>query len=236
MTTVGIMQPYFFPYVGYFQLINSTDLFVIYDDVQYTKKGWINRNKVRDDQGCAKQITVNVNRASEKSLIREISISSDYSRKKMKAKLDGFYAHSIFRDEANQILFPMIDFTSQSLFEYLQNSISQLLNVLQIPSKLLVSSNIGDFTSLKKQQKVIAINKILQSTSYLNPQSGIPMYEPEVFSEDNIALKSFVSEVHNDDKIFQDNAEIPLSIIHSLYTSGLEATKNKVRLGKVITQ
>ena len=43
---LAIMQPYFFPYIGYFQLIKSVDEFVIYDNIQYTKKGWINRNRI----------------------------------------------------------------------------------------------------------------------------------------------------------------------------------------------
>ncbi len=50
---IAIMQPYFFPYIGYFQLIESVDLFVLYDNIKYTKKGWINRNRfLRDGSDC----------------------------------------------------------------------------------------------------------------------------------------------------------------------------------------
>ena len=47
--TLGIMQPYFLPYIGYWQLLSAVDQFVVYDNIKYTKKGWINRNRFLRD-------------------------------------------------------------------------------------------------------------------------------------------------------------------------------------------
>ena len=71
---IAIMQPYFFPYIGYFQLINAVDIFVFYDDVNFIKKGWVNRNNVLVN-GQAKLITVPLEGASQNLLINQINLT-----------------------------------------------------------------------------------------------------------------------------------------------------------------
>ena len=81
---VAIMQPYFFPYIGYFQLINAVDKFIIYDDVNYINRGWINRNQVLIN-GKESYITVPLKDASQNKLIKDITISIETNwQEKMK--------------------------------------------------------------------------------------------------------------------------------------------------------
>ncbi|HNY56500.1 MAG TPA: WbqC family protein, partial [Chitinophagales bacterium] len=77
---VAIMQPYFFPYIGYFQLINTADVFVVYDDVNYINKGWINRNNILVN-GKAALITLALKNASQNKLINETELSDDVKNK-----------------------------------------------------------------------------------------------------------------------------------------------------------
>ncbi|MDR6194877.1 WbqC family protein [Siphonobacter sp. SORGH_AS_0500] len=74
--TLAIMQPYLFPYIGYFQLLNAVDKFVIYDDVAFINRGWINRNSILNN-GKAQLFTVPLKEASQNKLIHEISIDTD---------------------------------------------------------------------------------------------------------------------------------------------------------------
>ena len=77
--TIGIMQPYFMPYIGYWQLLASVDIYVIYDDVNYIKKGWINRNNILVNND--KQLfTISLNGASQNKLINEITIADDFTK------------------------------------------------------------------------------------------------------------------------------------------------------------
>ena len=70
---LGIMQPYFFPYIGYFQLIRAVDVFVVYDNVNYIKKGWINRNNILSN-GKSQRITLPLEHASQNKLINQIEV------------------------------------------------------------------------------------------------------------------------------------------------------------------
>ena len=76
---LGIMQPYFMPYIGYWQLIGAVDKYVIFDDVNYIKKGWINRNNILVN-GNKKLFTISLHNASQNKLINEIAIADDFEK------------------------------------------------------------------------------------------------------------------------------------------------------------
>ena len=82
---IAIMQPYFFPYLGYWQLMNIVDKFVIYDDVNYIKRGWINRNRILVE-GKPFYIHVPVMKASQNKIINEMEVFVDSSLRKKELK------------------------------------------------------------------------------------------------------------------------------------------------------
>src|SRR2546421_3494048 len=101
---VAIMQPYFFPYIGYFQLISSVDLFIIYDDIKYTKKGWINRNRfLRNGADCV--FTVPVRKDSDFLDVKDRLLARDFDRIKLVNQLREAYRRAPHFDEA----FPIVE-------------------------------------------------------------------------------------------------------------------------------
>ena len=77
--TVAIMQPYLFPYIGYWQLIHAVDTFVIFDDVNYIKKGYINRNNILVN-GQKQTFTLELMSASQNKLINDIDIGNNIEK------------------------------------------------------------------------------------------------------------------------------------------------------------
>ena len=139
---VGIMQPYFLPYIGYFQLIASVDKFVIYDNIKYTKKGWINRNRMLQN-GADKIFSVSLAKASDQLDIVEREISSDFSRQKLLSQIRGCYLKSPYFEEVWPLIESIVLFPDDNLFRYIQNSIMLVCDYLDIDTEVIVSSSVA---------------------------------------------------------------------------------------------
>tara|TARA_Y100001938_G_C8070442_1_gene422745 strand:+ start:1254 stop:1928 length:675 start_codon:yes stop_codon:yes gene_type:complete len=187
---IGIMQPYFFPYIGYFQLINLVDEFVIYDNIQYTKKGWINRNKIFND-GASRFMTLPLKKTSDYLNIidREISPTWKNDRKKILNLIRSSYAkapefNNVYPAIENCLMYP--DF---NLFNFLLNSIKCINSLLAIDTEITISSSIKIDHNLKSQDKVISICKNLQADTYINSTGGTLLYDKREFLVQGINLK-----------------------------------------------
>ena len=112
---LGIMQPYFLPYIGYFQLIKAVDKYVIYDDVNYIKKGWINRNNILCN-GQAHLFSISLRGASQNKLINEIEISDDFS--KFRKMIELSYRKAPYFEEVFKLLNSIIDYPNKNLFSF----------------------------------------------------------------------------------------------------------------------
>ncbi len=182
---IGIMQPYFFPYLGYWQLINIVDKYVVYDDVAYIKSGWINRNNLLIN-GQAHLVTLPLKDASSFKNINEIEI--DESRKdKVLKTIQMAYSKSTHYEE----IMPIIEslFLNNSNIAVLNyNSIIEINKYLDINTEIILSSTLNKNNMLKAQDKVIHINKILNSTNYINAIGGQELYDRETFKQNNIVL------------------------------------------------
>lgn len=188
MNTIGIMQPYFFPYIGYWQLINAVDRFVIYDNIQYTKKGWINRNYyLRNNRKTL--FSINLEKASDYLDIRNRVISSEYKREKMLLHLQSAYKKAPMYSKAYAVIAEMIHFPSCNLFEYIYNSIIQICKYLDIKTEIIVSSSIRINHSLKSEDRVVALCKKLDGTRYINAINGRNLYSASRFANEGILLQ-----------------------------------------------
>ncbi|AVC45854.1 wbqC-like family protein (plasmid) [Rhizobium leguminosarum bv. viciae] len=87
---LAIMQPYFFPYIGYFQLIHAVDKFVVYDNIKYTKKGWINRNRILRN-GEDYTFSLPIKAASDSLDICDRTLSTEFDRNKLVNQIQGAY-------------------------------------------------------------------------------------------------------------------------------------------------
>jgi hypothetical protein len=206
---VSIMQPYFLPYIGYFQLINAVELFVYYDDVNYIKQGWINRNRILLN-GDDYLFTLELLKSSSFKLINSIEIGSN--RKKLFKTIEQAYLRAPYYKDILPMLQAIFNSNQQNLFKYVVDSNQIILNYLNIKTKILFSSNIDKDITLKGQDKIIEICKKLGASSYLNPIGGKDLYSKTDFSRNNISL-SFLKPNEHEYNQFQ-NKFIPwLSII-----------------------
>ena len=184
------MQPYFFPYIGYFHLIKSVDEFVIYDNIQYTKKGWINRNRILSN-GEDKILTIPIKKDSDYLNIQDRIIADSWGNDKN--KLLNIINNSYKKSPQFNNIFPIVHECLSSLevnlFKFILNSLTILNSYLEIKTKIITSSDINIDHSLKSQDKVMAICKNLKATTYINAIGGQELYNIEDFSNKDIKLK-----------------------------------------------
>lgn len=217
---LAIMQPYLFPHISYFQLINSVDKFVIYDDVNFIKGGYINRNNILNN-GKSQLITLELIGSSPNKRINEISIGNN-SNKLLKIIRQN-YSKAPFFQSVFSMLEEILDNEQKELSKFLGFSLVKISKYLNIDTKFLYSSDIKNDKALKAQDRLIEMSKILNATSYINSIGGIELYDKEVFSQNNINL-SFLKSSKILYKQFE-NIFIPnLSIIDVLMFNGKKKT------------
>lgn len=173
---VGIMQPYFFPYIGYWQLINVVDRFIIYDDVNYIKKGWINRNRILIN-GEAVFFNLRMNQASQNKLINQMEVLIDdvYFRKLIKT-IESCYCKAPYFNDVFPIIEKLIMYDEINLTRYLEFSIRKVCEYLSINTEIIISSSIEKNNELRGQQKIIEICRLLNADQYINAIGGQSLY------------------------------------------------------------
>lgn len=221
---VGIMQPYFFPYIGYWQLINAVDRYVICDDVNYIKGGWINRNYILVN-GRRKRINLRLSKASQNKLINEIELLCDevYYDKLLKT-IEFSYKKAPYFNEVFPLINSIIKHDEKNLAKYLAHSIQEVCKYLGIDTRLIISSELDKNNSLRRQYRIIEICKLLNADQYINAIGGIELYSRDDFLAHGIDLKFLKT---REIKYQQFNKEfIPnLSIIDILMFNSVEETK-----------
>lgn len=188
MKTIGIMQPYFMPYVGYFQLISAVDEFLIYDNIEYTKKGWINRNRLLLN-GKDSTFTLPLSKTSDHLMISQREISNVFDRKKMINKFEGAYRKAPYFEDTIELLKVIINFDGNNLFDYVFNSIKITCDFMGIKTQLGITSNVEIDHHLKSQDKVISLCKAVGAEVYINPIGGLDLYDKEIFKKHKVSLQ-----------------------------------------------
>lgn len=183
--TVAIMQPYLFPYIGYWQLINAVNTFVIYDDVNFIKQGYINRNSILTN-GKSQQFTLELIGASSNKLINEISVGNN--KNKVLKTIKQNYSKAPYYNEIIIIIEEILNNEEKNLAKFIGFSLMKISNYLGINTKFMFSSNIEKNNDLKAQEKVLEICKILQANKYINAIGGKELYSKETFRENKIEL------------------------------------------------
>lgn len=191
---VAIMQPYFCPYVAYFQLISSVDVFVIYDNIKYTKKGWINRNRILQD-GSDKLISLPLKTASDYLDVVDRELADNFDAKKLLNQIRAAYLHAPYFKQIYPLLESIAHYPERNLFEFLYHSVVKICSHLHISTKIIKSSSLDIDHSLKNQDKVLAICQSLGATHYMNAIGGQDLYFKADFLSCNIALHFIQSEL-----------------------------------------
>ena len=217
---LGIMQPYFLPYIGYFQLLNAVDKYVIYDNIQYTKKGWINRNRILQN-GKDLMITIPLEKDSDYLDVKERYLSVGFDKKKLLNQIRESYRKAPYFEQVMPLIERIINYDDNNLFHYIDNSVREICRYLEINTEIIISSSLGIDHSLKGQDKVIAICKELKATDYYNAIGGQELYSPEEFKKENINLH-FISSSPIEYKQFANEFVPWLSILDVMMFNSLE--------------
>lgn len=219
---VGIMQPYFFPYIGYWQLINAVDLFVIYDDVNYIKKGWINRNRILVGDGDEK-FHISIQKASQNRTINQLEVASNFrERRKTLRTIELAYKRAPYFKAVYPIVEEIFFNPEKMLADFLTFSLKRTAEYLGIKTKMLRSSEIDKDNTRKGQDKIIDICEMLGADVYYNPIGGKELYSSEDFRTKGIQLYFLKTE----EIIYQQykNEFVPnLSILDIMMFNSVEA-------------
>lgn len=204
------MQPYLFPYIGYFQLINAVDWFVLHDDVQYIKSGWINRNRILLN-GKEYLFTFSVKKDAFTRFIKQRYYSDKFEMEKGKffRVLKEAYSRAPFYSKILSLTSEILSYKDLNVSNLNLFSIRKFCEYLGISTHMVLSSELKKNSSLKNEARVININRTLKATHYINPVGGADLYSKETFSENGLKL------------LFLKSHEIKYEQFNNIYLPGL---------------
>lgn len=186
--TLAIMQPYFLPYIGYMQLMDAVDTFILYDDVSFINRGWINRNRLLIN-GQEHLFTVPLKDASQNKLINEVHLADDPKwRSKLLKTIEQGYRKAPCYQQVMPITEKIINFATDSIADLVYFSLVELNQYLGITTRLVASSSIYSNTDLKAQERILDICRQEKATQYINPIGGMELYDKPTFEESGIKL------------------------------------------------
>jgi hypothetical protein len=186
---IAIMQPYFFPYIGYFQLIAAAHQFVIYDDVQWIKGGWINRNRIQI-RGVPHFITLPISSEGNLKPIfhRQLAASFPESATKLLSQLTDAYRPAPHYETVMNLVRRCLYLETRNAAELVINSIKEVCSYLGLTTLLVRSSELPK-TEAQGVERVIEITKGLGGFTYINPIGGLELYQHPKFAEHGLNLR-----------------------------------------------
>lgn len=182
------MQPYLLPYIGYWQLLAAVDRFVVYDNIQYTKKGWINRNRFLRN-GSDAMFTLPIKKDSDYLTVAERSVADDFDPQALLAPLASAYRKAPMFSAVYPLLESIATASPRNLFDYLHHSLVATAAYLDIRTPIVVSSSVPIDHALKGEGKVIALCQALGASRYVNFVGGRELYSVPAFAAAGIELK-----------------------------------------------
>lgn len=184
---IAIMQPYFFPYIGYFQLINAVDKFVFLDDVNFINRGWINRNRILVN-GKDVIFTIPLKDASQNRLINEIMTGGDEWKNKILKTIELSYKKAPQFYSVFGVINEVISSSLHDIASFAKKSIESVCSYLEIKTEIVFSSNQYNNKNLKGEERIIDIVLKEKATDYINPGGGTELYNRDNFFDRGLQL------------------------------------------------
>lgn len=182
------MQPYWFPYIGYFQLIAHSDVFVIRDEVQYTKEGWINRNRFLV-AGEPRWITLPVKRAPHRSRISEREYLLEQPEvDRVARRLEEAYRSAPQFEAVRRLVTETMSYDTATVSAFNTNAIEAVLEFIGVDVEVLAASSLQLADGVGGEDRVIEICRRVNATRYLNPIGGRTLYSAERFADGGLEL------------------------------------------------
>lgn len=231
--TIAIMQPYIFPYIGYFQLINAVDKFIIYDDVNFINKGWINRNNILVS-GQPHLFTVPLKDASQNKLIREVELAQGEPwQKKFLKTVSQSYQKAPYYGKVFVLIEEIVNLEVKTIHELTHSALKITCAFMGIRTEIIPSSTRYNNTELKGQERILDICKQENASHYINPIGGMELYDKDRFEKEGIRL-SFIKSVASPYSQFK-NAFVPwLSVIDILMFNDQEDISKHLKAYELI--
>ena len=208
---IGGNQPYFIPYIGYWQLINAVDVFVLGDDYNYIERGWINRNRLLES-GQNKFFNIEISHASSNKKINELFLSERYDRAEKLARLDRIYGKAPYFEEGYMLMDQVLSSEERNLARFLDQSIRKICDYLGIHTKIMNSSEIPHNSELKREYRIFDMCRYMGADVCINANGGQKLYTFEQFREQGIKLRFIQPEI-KPYKQFSDELVPGLSIL-----------------------
>jgi hypothetical protein len=211
---VAIMQPYFFPYIGYFKLFAQADLFVIYDCVQFPRRGWVHRNRLICDSKM-EWVTLPIKKCPQTTKIFELEFQDNKDQwfDSLEAKLDSLVrTNNLLAQIDRSILAP-----SGGVLDYLENTLKWSCNALGLSTEIIRSSTLCIDPNLKAQARIIELCLKVGASEYINLPNGTNLYNKRDFDLANISLEFL--------PVFDGNFE---SLLGRLFKEPIEILKSEL--------
>lgn len=186
------MQPYFFPYIGYWQLIHAVDRFVIYDDVNYIKGGWVNRNRILIN-GKPVFITAPLHQSSPFKRICDTALHPSLVwRDKLLKMVETTYRRATYFVEVFPIVEELIRHETDNLSDYLAHQLQTLSAFMGINAEFVVTSRCYENNELSGQERILDVCRREGATTYINLQGGQALYERTAFTQYGVDLRFLI--------------------------------------------
>jgi hypothetical protein len=232
---VAIMQPYFFPYIGYFQLIAASNVFVLHDDVQYITGGWVNRNRILLN-GEDRMITFPVQKAASVLPIKARSyVSGNQGLRHIINQVKQAYAKAPGYRHVFPLVEELLNFADRNVARFNENLIRRICALIGIETSIIVSSSLDKDESLKGQERVLDICRCVGATHYTNPIGGATLYHQEAFRSSGITLRFLAAQ---DERYRQhDDKWVPfLSIMDVLMFNSMQEVQRLLSKYRLLSQ
>jgi hypothetical protein len=185
-STIAIMQPYFIPYLGYFRLFAASDLFVIYDCVQFPRRGWVHRNRLYDATGTLQWLTLPLVSMPREALIQELRFAPN-APETFHDRLRPFRLDNRNGSAVEPVLQALHNIEGHPV-SYIERLLHEVVNYFDLPWHTLRSSSLAIPPSYRGQDRILEIVKRLGARRYVNAPGGIGLYQPERFSDAGVEL------------------------------------------------
>jgi hypothetical protein len=185
---IAVMQPYFFPYAGYFRLFCGVDEFVIFDCVQFPRRGRVHRSEYADAAGVQAWLTLPLARQARQVLIRDLAFAPD-ARSELDRRLRALPWLAAGTGAAANRVREFLHSPLPSVIDYLESGLRMVNELLGIAPLITRSSTLALDPALRGQQRVLAVLRLRGATHYLNSPGGRHLYDSATFEQAGIELE-----------------------------------------------
>ncbi|KMM17600.1 hypothetical protein SYNGFB01_02860 [Synechococcus sp. GFB01] len=182
------MQPYFYPYLGYFRLFAAADIVVLFDCVQFPRRGRVHRSALPSPPGQSRWLTLPLRHQPRHTRIADLHFQSDAGTEFLR-RLNGHDWYRSSKGDLADEIRSHLTISEPSVADYLERQLRAIVWHLKLPAVIIRSSDLNISPTFAGQQRVLAVVKALGGKSYVNPPAGRHLYQPETFQSRGITLR-----------------------------------------------